>query len=102
MFTKPFYYGWFEYPKGSGQCYPGKHEPMITEAEYDRVQTLLSNRGNPASANCTWILPSPDSSVAAIAAAWSRQRKSTKSFAATADSNLPTASATLSALQHAD
>jgi site-specific DNA recombinase len=47
MFTQPFYYGWFEYPKGSGRYYPGKHEPMITKAEYDRVQTLLSNRGNP-------------------------------------------------------
>ena len=47
IFTKPFYYGWFEYPKGSDQWYKGKHEPMITEAEYDRVQTLLGRDGNP-------------------------------------------------------
>ena len=47
MFTKPFYYGWFEYPKGSGLQYRGKHEPMITEAEYDRVQVLLGRKGNP-------------------------------------------------------
>src|ERR1700730_12954809 len=47
MFAQPFYYGWFEYPRGSGQCYQGKHEPMITEAEYDRVQILLGERGNP-------------------------------------------------------
>jgi site-specific DNA recombinase len=47
IFTKPFYYGWFEYPHGSGQWYQGKHEPMITEAEYDRVQTLLGRNGNP-------------------------------------------------------
>jgi DNA invertase Pin-like site-specific DNA recombinase len=47
IFTKPFYYGWFEYPNGSGQWYQGKHEPMITEAEYDRVQTLLGRNGNP-------------------------------------------------------
>ncbi len=47
MFTQPFYYGWFEYPQGSNQYYPGKHEPMITEQEYDRVQTLLGRRGNP-------------------------------------------------------
>ena len=47
VFTKPFYYGWFEYPKGSGQHYLGKHKPMITEAEYDRVQTLLGRKGNP-------------------------------------------------------
>lgn len=47
IFSKPFYYGWFEYPKGSGQHYLGKHEPMITEAEYDRVQVLLGRNGNP-------------------------------------------------------
>ena len=47
FFTKPFYYGRFEYPIGSGQWYQGKHEPMITEAEYDRVQTLLGRKGNP-------------------------------------------------------
>ena len=47
MFKQPFYYGWFEYPQGSNQFYKGKHEPMITEAEYDRVQTLLGKRGNP-------------------------------------------------------
>jgi site-specific DNA recombinase len=37
IFSKPFYYGRFEYPSGSGQWYQGKHEPMITEVEYDRV-----------------------------------------------------------------
>jgi site-specific DNA recombinase len=47
IFTKPFYYGWFEYPKRSGQWYQGKHEPIITEAEYDRVQMLLGRHGNP-------------------------------------------------------
>ena len=47
FFTKPFYYGWFEYPLGSGQWYQGKHEPLITEAEYDRVQVLLGRNGTP-------------------------------------------------------
>jgi len=47
IFNKPFYYGWFEYPKGSSQWYQGKHEPMITEAEYDRVQAFLGRHGNP-------------------------------------------------------
>ena len=47
IFTKPFYYGWFEYPNGSGQWYQGKHEPMITQVEYDRVQMLLGRDGNP-------------------------------------------------------
>src|SRR5207249_10395312 len=31
IFTNPFYYGWFEYPKGSGRRYKGNHEPMVTE-----------------------------------------------------------------------
>lgn len=47
IFNKPFYYGWFEYPKGSGEWYAGKHEPMITEAEYDRVQAILGRNGSP-------------------------------------------------------
>ena len=47
MFSQPFYYGWFEYPSGSSQWYQGKHEPMITAAEYDKVQTMLGRKGNP-------------------------------------------------------
>ena len=47
MFTQPFYYGQFEYPQRSGNFHQGKHEPMITAAEYDRVQMLLGRKGNP-------------------------------------------------------
>jgi len=47
IFTNPFYYGRFEFPRGSGQWYKGGHEPMVTEAEYDRVQVLLGRDGNP-------------------------------------------------------
>ena len=47
IFSKPFYYGRFEYPSGSGQWYKGKHEPMITEAQFQQVQTLLGRDGNP-------------------------------------------------------
>lgn len=47
IFTDPFYYGWFEYPKGSEQWYKGSHEPMITEEEYDQVQVLLGRKGKP-------------------------------------------------------
>jgi site-specific DNA recombinase len=46
IFTNPFYYGWFEYPRGSGNWYRGSHEPMVTQAEYERVQTLLGSKGN--------------------------------------------------------
>jgi DNA invertase Pin-like site-specific DNA recombinase len=47
LFTNPFYYGWFEYPVGSANWYQGKHEPMITQEEYDKVQLLLGRRGKP-------------------------------------------------------
>ena len=46
IFNRPFYYGWFEFPIGSSQWYKGKHEPMITQKEYDRVQMLLGRKGN--------------------------------------------------------
>ncbi len=38
-----FYYGEFEYPKGSGQWYVGKHEPIITKDLYNQVQDKISN-----------------------------------------------------------
>jgi site-specific DNA recombinase len=47
IFTKPFYYGSFEYPADSGNWYQGKHEPMVTQTEFDRVQVLLGRNGNP-------------------------------------------------------
>lgn len=47
IFTNPFYYGSFDYPRGSGNWYKGKQEPMITEEEFDRVQKLLGREGRP-------------------------------------------------------
>ncbi|HEU0050052.1 MAG TPA: recombinase family protein, partial [Nitrososphaera sp.] len=47
LFSNPFYYGWFEYPKGSGQWYHGRHEPMVTREEFERVQMLLGRGGSP-------------------------------------------------------
>jgi site-specific DNA recombinase len=41
MFIDPFYYGEFEYPKGSGQLYKGNHKPMVTKAEFDLAQEIL-------------------------------------------------------------
>jgi len=50
LFNNPFYYGVIESPKGSGILYRGSHEPMITKAEFDRVQTLLGKKAlHPAS-----------------------------------------------------
>lgn len=36
-----FYYGAFEYPKGGGQWYQGKHEPIITKELFDAVQAQM-------------------------------------------------------------
>src|SRR3989344_1439613 len=44
IFTDPFYIGMFQY---GGRTYQGKHEPMITLDEYDRVQLLLGREGKP-------------------------------------------------------
>jgi DNA invertase Pin-like site-specific DNA recombinase len=42
IFANPFYHGIYEYPKGSDTWYTGRHMPMITEAEFDSVQTILA------------------------------------------------------------
>lgn len=47
IFTDPFYYGEFEYPKGSGNWYKGKHESMITKAEYILAQKIISGKNKP-------------------------------------------------------
>lgn len=47
IFTNPFYYGYFEYPRGSGVLIKGKHKPMITQEEFDRVQIILGRKGKP-------------------------------------------------------
>ncbi len=47
LFTDPFYYGYFEYPAGSGEWHKGKHEPMITKEEFERVQKLVGRTDSP-------------------------------------------------------
>lgn len=37
----PFYYGNFEYPRGSGNWYEGKHEPIISKELFDLTQEQL-------------------------------------------------------------
>jgi DNA invertase Pin-like site-specific DNA recombinase len=41
IFRDPFYYGWFDYPRGSGNWHRGKHEPMVTREEFERVGLRL-------------------------------------------------------------
>jgi DNA invertase Pin-like site-specific DNA recombinase len=36
-----FYHGVFEYPKGSGNYFTGKHEPLITKELWDKAQEFL-------------------------------------------------------------
>lgn len=45
MMNNPFYYGWYEFPSKSGEWHKGKHEPMITQAEYEKIQIILGRRG---------------------------------------------------------
>jgi site-specific DNA recombinase len=42
LFRNPFYHGQFSWNK---TLYPGKHEPMISKAQFDVVQRLLDGRG---------------------------------------------------------
>lgn len=41
MLTSPFYYGMFEYPKKSGSWYHGKHQPLMSEDLFQKVQLQL-------------------------------------------------------------
>jgi len=41
LLQNPFYYGVFEYPKGSGSWYTGRHTPLITKELFERVQDHL-------------------------------------------------------------
>jgi len=38
-----FYYGEFEYPKGGGRWYKGKHEPIIIKELYNLVQAQITS-----------------------------------------------------------
>ncbi len=38
-----FYYGSFEYPRGGGQWYIGKHTPIVTKELFDKVQEKITS-----------------------------------------------------------
>lgn len=42
IFSNPFYYGVYEYPKGSATWHIGRHTPMVSKEEFERVQNILS------------------------------------------------------------
>ena len=56
ILTHPFYYGEYEWPRGSGNWYQGKHEPMITKEQFDVVQKMLGKNGKPISRSHTFDL----------------------------------------------
>jgi len=41
LLRRPFYYGVFEYPMGSGEWYTGRHTPIITKELFDLVQEKI-------------------------------------------------------------
>lgn len=47
ILTNTFYYGWFEFPEGSGNWYKGNHVPMIAKEEYDEIQIILGRKDRP-------------------------------------------------------
>jgi hypothetical protein len=42
MLSNTFYYGEFEYPKGSGRWYKGNHIPMLTQIEFSKIKAILN------------------------------------------------------------
>lgn len=42
LLKNPFYYGEFEWPKGSGKWHKGKHEPLTTKELFEQVQAQLT------------------------------------------------------------
>ncbi len=45
MLNNPFYFGEFEFPRGSGKWYHGRHKPMISQSEYLKIQAILGKKG---------------------------------------------------------
>lgn len=45
MLNNTFYYGEYEYPRGSGNWYKGNHHPIITQSEYLKIQAVLGKKG---------------------------------------------------------
>lgn len=41
MMDNHFYTGRYEFPEGSGKWYTGKHEPLVTQEVFDKVQEVM-------------------------------------------------------------
>jgi len=51
LLKNTFYYGVFEFPKGSGNWYEGKYPPLITKELFDKTQKALKDRVTCENAN---------------------------------------------------
>ncbi len=47
LLRNPLYFGIFEYPRGSGNWYTGKHSPLITRDLFQAVQEKLAEESRP-------------------------------------------------------
>jgi hypothetical protein len=47
MLKNPLYCGLFEYPKGSGNWYTGKHQPLISKELFQLVQEKIAEENRP-------------------------------------------------------
>ena len=47
VLKNPFYCGVFEYPRGSGNWYVGKHEALITRELFEEVRKKVVEESNP-------------------------------------------------------
>ncbi|MFB6226431.1 MAG: recombinase family protein [Candidatus Paceibacteria bacterium] len=44
ILNNPFYSGEFEFPLGTGNWFEGKHEPMITKSDFQKIQDRLGTK----------------------------------------------------------
>ncbi len=44
ILKRTLYYGEFEYPKGSGNWYKGRHQPLVTKEIFNKVQLIINKR----------------------------------------------------------
>ncbi|MGD0328380.1 MAG: recombinase family protein [Minisyncoccia bacterium] len=54
MLKNPFYCGVFEYPRGSGNWYTGKHAPLITQELFQAVQEKIAEENRPKTRFKEW------------------------------------------------
>jgi DNA invertase Pin-like site-specific DNA recombinase len=54
MLKNPFYCGVFEYPRGSGNWYTGKHEPLINQELFQAVQEKIAEENRPKTKFKEW------------------------------------------------